>query len=583
MKRKILVAAMLFALAAPTQAVMLRWAAQNDILTLDPHSQNHATTISIMQHCYEALVRYDKKFQIEPGLAASWEQVTPTQWRFKLRQNVKFHDGSPFTADDVVFSYVRIKQPQGTMQPVRHGRQRGHEGRRPHGRLHPRGPEPGVPAQPGRVPHHEQDLGGEEQVGKGPGLQGEREHVRLAQHQRHRRLHDQIVGAGQAGHDGRESELVGQAEGNATEVIYSPIKSDATRVAALLAGDVDLVTDLPTQDVERLKKEPKLKVLDGAENRTIFIALDQGSDELKYADVKGKNPFKDIRVRRALNMAVDRETIKKVTMRGLSIPGGLMIAPQVHGYDKAIDKLPPVDVNAAKKLLAEAGYPNGFGFRLNCPNNRYVNDEKICQALVGMWARIGVKATLAAEPMATFIAKVQNFDTSAYMLGWGVATFDALYMLQALARTKTTGADGSFNFVKLSDPKLDQIIDTMKTEMDAKKRDALIKDALVMVRDQYYFVPLHYQLRPWAMKKNVTTIHRANDAPESRVREDRGAGQGRQVASARARRPLASRLGPRPRVELSPLAGDHRRRAADADLRRQRAAGPLGRPAQSVR
>jgi peptide/nickel transport system substrate-binding protein len=178
--------------------------------------------------------------------------------------------------------------------------------------------------------------------------------------------------------------------------------------------------------------------------------------------------------------------------------------------------LPKFDPNAAKKLLADAGYPNGFGFRLNCPNNRYVNDEKICQALVAMWAKIGVKATLAAEPMATFIAKVQNFDTSAYMLGWGVATFDALYMLQALARTKTTGADGSFNFVKLSDPKLDQIIDAMKTEMDATKRDAMIKDALVMVRDQYYFVPLHYQLRPWAMKKNVSTIHRANDAPESR-------------------------------------------------------------------
>jgi peptide/nickel transport system substrate-binding protein len=305
-------------------------------------------------------------------------------------------------------------------------------------------------------------------------------------------------------------------EGNATEVIYSPIKSDQTRVAALLADNVDLVTDLPTQDVERLRKEPKLKVLDGAENRTIFIAMDQGSDELKYADVKGKNPFKDIRVRRALNMAVDREAIKKVTMRGLSIPGGLMIAPQVHGYDKAIDKLPPFDANAAKKLLAEAGYPNGFTFTLNCPNNRYVNDEKICQALVAMWARIGIKARLAAEPMATFISKVQNFDTSAYMLGWGVATFDALYMLQALARTKTTGADGSFNFVKLSDPKLDQIIDAMKTEMDAKKRDAMIHDALIMVRDQYYFVPLHYQLRPWAMKKNVHTIHRANDAPESR-------------------------------------------------------------------
>ena len=516
MKRKILIAATLFALAAPAHAVTLRWAAQNDILTLDPHSQNHATTISIMQHCYEPLVRYDKKFQVEPALAASWEQVSPTQWRFKLRQNVKFHDGSPFTADDVVFSYARIKQPQGTMQPYVTGVK-----------------------DVTKVDDHTVDF-----ILEGPNPVFLRNLVVFhimskpwAEKNKSEKVQD--YKANENTFASRNTNGTGaymikswepdkqvtmaanpnwwdKREGNATEVIYSPIKSDATRVAALLADNVDLVTDLPTQDVERLKKESKLKVLDGAENRTIFIALDQGSDELKYADVKGKNPFKDVRVRRALNMAVDREAIKKVTMRGLSIPGGLMIAPQVHGYDKAIDKIPPFDVNGAKKLLAEAGYPNGFGFRLNCPSGRYVNDEKICQALVGMWARIGVKATLAAEPMGTFIAKVQNFDTSAYMLGWGVATFDALYMLQALARTKTTGADGSFNFVKLSDPKLDPMIDAMKTEMDAKKRDAMIKEALVIVRDQHYFVPLHYQLRPWAMKKNVSTIHRANDAPESR-------------------------------------------------------------------
>jgi peptide/nickel transport system substrate-binding protein len=516
MKRRILIAATLLAFGASAHAVTLRWAAQNDILTLDPHSQNHATTISIMQHCYEPLVRYDKKFQIEPALAASWEQVNPAQWRFKLRQNVKFHDGSPFTADDVVFSYVRIKQPQGTMQPYVTGVK-----------------------DVVKVDDHTVDfmLEGPNPVflrnltvfhimSKTWSEKNKSDKVQDYKANENTFASRNTNGTGAYMIKGWEPDKQvtmsanpnwwDKREGNATEVIYSPIKSDATRVAALLSGDVDLVTDLPTQDVERLRKEPKLKVLDGAENRTIFIALDQGSDELKYADVKGKNPFKDIKVRQALNMAVDRETIKKVTMRGLSIPGGLMIAPQVHGYDKAIDVLPKFDPNAAKKLLADAGYPNGFGFRLNCPNNRYVNDEKICQALVAMWAKIGVKANLAAEPMATFISKVQNFDTSAYMLGWGVATFDALYMLQALARTKTTGADGSFNFVKLSDPKLDAIIDAMKTEMDAKKRDAMIKEALVMVRDQYYFVPLHYQLRPWAMKKNVSTIHRANDAPESR-------------------------------------------------------------------
>jgi peptide/nickel transport system substrate-binding protein len=221
-------------------------------------------------------------------------------------------------------------------------------------------------------------------------------------------------------------------------------------------------------------------------------------------------------VRRALNMAVDREAIKRVTMRGLSIPAGLMVAPGVHGYDKALDKAYPHDVNGAKKLLAEAGYPNGFEFTLDCPNNRYVNDEEICQALVGMWARAGVKVRLNAMPFATFIPKILKHDTSAYMLGWGVATFDSLYTLQSLVRTKTSGADGSFNLGRISDAKLDSTIDAIKIATDPKARDALIREGLETTRDQAYYVPLHHQLRPWAMKKNVSTVHRADDRPEAR-------------------------------------------------------------------
>jgi peptide/nickel transport system substrate-binding protein len=516
LKRWLLAALVACAASGAAQAVTLKWAAQNDILTLDPHSQNHATTISLLQHAYEPLVRYDKKFQVEPALAASWQQVSPTQWRFNLRKNVKFHDGSPFSADDVLFSFDRIRQPQGTMQPYVTGVNEVKKIDDHTVDFILAGPDPvflrnltifhimsrtwAAKTKSEKI----QDYKANESTFASRNANGTGAYL-IKSWESAQRI---VMSANPNWWDKRE--------GNVTEVIYTPITSDATRVAALLSGDVDLVTDLPTQDVTRLRQDAKLKVLDGAENRTIFIALDQGSTELKYSNVKGKNPFKDLRVRRALNMAVDREAIRRVTMRGLSIPGGLMIAPNVHGYSADIDRMPAFDAEGAKKLLAEAGYPNGFEFTLNCPNNRYVNDEEICQALVAMWARIGIKARLAAEPMGPFIAKVQNFDTSAYMLGWGVATFDALYMLQALARTRTTGADGSFNFSRVSDAKLDQLIDAMKTEMDPKKRDALIREALVTVRDQHYFVPLHYQLRPWAMKKNVTTVHRANDAPESR-------------------------------------------------------------------
>jgi peptide/nickel transport system substrate-binding protein len=311
-------------------------------------------------------------------------------------------------------------------------------------------------------------------------------------------------------------------DGNVTRVNYTPVKADATRIAALLSGEVDLVTDLPTQDVARLRADQKLKVLDGPEVRTIYIALDQGSNELKTSNVKGKNPFKDKKVRQALNMLTDRETIRRTIMRGMSIPAGIMVAPGVNGNSADIDRPVAFDVEAAKKLLTEAGYPQGFEFTLACPNNRYVNDEEICQALVAMWARAGVKARVSAEPMSTHAAKLQKFEFDAYMLGWGVATYDAQYAIQSLIRTKTTGANGNFNWHKLTDTRIDELTDAMATETDVAKRNAMIREVLVRTRDEHYFIPIHHQMRPWAMKKGVTTTHRSDDRPEARFTKVEG-------------------------------------------------------------
>jgi peptide/nickel transport system substrate-binding protein len=244
--------------------------------------------------------------------------------------------------------------------------------------------------------------------------------------------------------------------------------------------------------------------------------MDLGSDELKTSNIKGKNPFKDKRVRQALNMSVDREAIKTRIMRGLSIPAGIMVAPGVTGNTPALDVPVKVDIDGAKKLLADAGYPSGFEFTLACPNNRYVNDEEICQALLSMWARIGIKAKLQAEPMSTFSQKMQKFEHDAYMLGWGVATYDAQYMIQSLARTRTTGANGNFNYSKVSDARVDQLSDAMANEVDVPKRNGMIAEALSRIRDEHLFIPLHHQMRPWAMKKEVTTIHRSDDRPEAR-------------------------------------------------------------------
>ena len=496
-----------------TQAAELKWAAQNDILTLDPHSQNHATTNNIVGHAYEGLVRYDKNYKIEPSLATSWSNVNPTTVRFNLRKNVKFHDGSNFTAEDVLFSFDRIRQPQGTMGIYVAGVK-----------------------EMKRVDDHTVDVILDKPnptmfnnfttfliMSKSWSTKNKSEKVQDYKAKEITYASNNTNGTGPyvIKEWQPDQKLVmthnkawwDKLQGNVTDVIYTPIKSDPTRIAALLAGNVDAVTDLPTQDVARLRSTSTLSVLDGPEVRTIFFGLDLGSDELKYGP-KGKNPFKDVRVRKALSMSIDRTAIQRSIMRGLSIPASLIVAPGVNGHTAEMDRVAPVDVEGAKKLLADAGYPNGFEFTLDCPNNRYVNDEEICQAVVNMWARIGVKTKLNAVNFGPFIAKIQNFDSSAYLLGWGVATYDAQYSLQSLVMTRTQGADGSFNLSKVSNAKVDALTEAMKTETDKTKRDAMIKEALTITRDEVLYIPLHHQMRPWSMKKNVTMTHNSKDAPK---------------------------------------------------------------------
>jgi peptide/nickel transport system substrate-binding protein len=503
---------------APAQAKTLRWAAQNDLLTFDPHAQNHQTTLNFQMHVYEALTRYTKDYQVEGALATTWQQVTPTQWRFNLRRGVKFHDGTPFTADDVVFSYNRASTPPSNMTSATTGIKEVKKIDDFTVELILTGPNPVLLRQiiEARIMSR---------------AWSEKNKVEKAQDYKAK---EETFAARNANGTGPYLLKTWQAdvkieltlnknwwdkmEGNVDEVVFTPVKSDGTRVAALLSGDVDIITDPPPQDVARLRQTPALKVLDGGENRTIFFGMDQFRDELQYSSVKGKNPLKDRRVRLALHEAIDADAIKRTLMRGLSIPAGMMIAPQVHGWAAELDKRPAVDVEGAKKLLADAGYPSGFEVTLDCPNNRYVNDEEICQAVASMWAKIGVKARLNAMPFATYIPKILKFDTSIYMLGWGVSTFDALYSLQALQRTVDPkgGADGSYNLGRYSNPKVDALIDGIKIETDVAKRDAMIRDVYKLLNDEVAYLPIHHQIRPWAMKTNVTTVHRADDRQEAK-------------------------------------------------------------------
>jgi peptide/nickel transport system substrate-binding protein len=496
--------------------VTLRWAAQSDVMTLDPHSQSHTATSAILQHAYEGLVRLDKDLRIEPALAASWTMASPTEWRFILRKGVKFHDGAPFTADDVIFSFERLKEANSSMTTHVNGIKEVRKAddftvdfvlEKPLPILLRNIVDFRIVSKAWATKHKTekaQDLKSKEETYASRNANGTGAYVIRSWAPEQRIVME------------RNPNWWDTIPGNVDEVIYTPIRQDATRIAALLSGEVDLVTDPPTQEVARLRQNEALRILDGPEIRTMFVGMDQHSDELKYSSVRGRNPFKDIRVRKALALATDAEAIRRSTMRGMSIPAGIIVAPGVNGWTSELDKREPVDLKQARSLLAEAGYPDGFEFTLDCPNNRYVNDEEICQALSGMWSRIGVDARVNAMPFANFIPRLEKFDSSAYLLGWGATTYDALSSLQSLVRTRANGSDGSYNMGRVSDEKIDALIDGAKSESDPGKRDAMLQEALHLTARNYYYIPIHHQMRPWAMKKSVRTVHKSDDRPESR-------------------------------------------------------------------
>ena len=504
----------LAAVTATTDAKTLRWAGRGDMQTTDPHSQNEGLTNNINQLVYEFLIVRDKKLGLQPSLAESWTQVNPTTWRFKLRPGVKFHDGTPFTADDVVFSFERARADSSQLR---------------------------VYAKASGIPKNVDELSVEFTT-PGPNP-NELEHIntinimnkawceknRATKPQNYSQKEEMIT-ARQANGTGaymlksREPDVKtvlvknpnwwgfkdGRFEGNADEVVYTPIPSDATRVAALLSGEVDLINDPPPQDVPRLAQTPGIKILEGTENRIVFIGMDQARDELLYSNVKGKNPFKDKRVRQALYHAVDIDAIQKTTMRGLSQPSGAML-PSPLTTSPEVEKRLPYDRERAKKLLAEAGYPNGFEVTLDCPNNRYVNDEKICSALAAMWAQIGVKITVNAMPRANYFPKLEKIDTSMYMLGWGGATTDAIFILQPVLSTHNGKGDGDYNYGRYTNPKLDELLVKIKTNMNAPERLKQIHEALLAHNAETNHIPLHRQVIPWASRSNVTAVHRADN------------------------------------------------------------------------
>ena len=505
---------------ASAQAKSFKWSSASDIPTLDIHSQNNALGNGVHAAVYESLVYYNSKtFKVEPQLATAWRDVSPTQVRFTLRPGVKFSDGSPLTADDVVFSIMRAMTKTSNYAVYTQGIDRAVKVNDNTVDLIMKGPNPVLlnqltelrimnkawaeknkSVEPKDIRTKDESYAHRNAMGTGPYM--------VKEWQPDQKL---VMVKNPMWWGWKD------ASTNVTEIIYTPIKSEATRVAALLSGEVDFVLDPSPQDLGRMRANPNLKVIDGVENRTIFLGMDQYREELPGSNVKGKNPLKDQRVRMALYRGIDVDTIQRVTMRGLSQPTGALVAPQVAGWTEAVHRRFPYDPEAAKKLLAEAGYPQGFEVDFACPNNRYINDEEICQAVTAMWAKIGVKAKLRTLPLVTYFPMIQRHEASIYMLGWGVPTFDALYSLQSLVRTMGTGGDGNYNVGRYSNQRMDYIVDRIKTETDLPVRDRLLTEGLQLQNDTVAHIPLHNQIIPWALKKNVDVVHRADNRLDWRV------------------------------------------------------------------
>ena len=512
--RSLFAAALVTAVLPPAQAKPFRFARAADMSTWDIHAQNVGVNNTMHAAVYDTLVEYDPKtFKPQPSLTTEWKLMSPTQLRLTLRQGVKFSDGSDFTAADAKFSLERAKAKTSNFAVYALGIDRVDIINPTTIDIISNLPNPvlvnqltelrimskpwadkNASVEPKDIKTKDENFAHRNALGTGPFM------LKSWTPDQRTVLESNPNWWGK-----------GKYASNVTQVTYTPIKSDATRMAALLSGEVDFVLDPTLQDLPRVRQNDALKVLEGPENRSIFLGMDQFRDELAGSDVKGKNPLKDVRVRKALYQSIDIDTIQRVVMRGLAQPSGALIARQINGWTAKADARWPFDAAAAQKLLAEAGYPQGFEVDFACSAGRYINDEQLCQAITAQWAKVGVRAKLRSLPFATYFPMIQRNEASIYLLGWGVPTFDAFYTLQSLVRSVGAGGDGNFNLGRYSNPQQDALIERIRKETDRSTRNALIEKALIADHEFISHIPLHNQIIPWAMRKTVDIPHRADN------------------------------------------------------------------------
>jgi peptide/nickel transport system substrate-binding protein len=485
----------------------IKWARSGDALTLDPHAQNEGPTHNLSHQIYEPLIIRDSQGKAIAGLAEAWAiTADPLVWEFKLRQKVTFHDGSPFTADDVIFSFNRASQLASDMKSLLSAVESMTKIDDHTLHIKTRGPNPIFPSNLNNIfimsrSWTEKNGAGAVQDFK---AKGDNYAVRHANGTGAYVLVSREPGVKTVLQRNENYWGKGKVPLEVTEITFLPIQDDAARIAALISGEVDFVQDVPVGEIEKLTADPKLLVNVGPENRSIFLGLNVGDKELTSSDIKGRNPFAEKKVRAAINMTINRAAIQKTTMRGQSLPTGTIVPPGVNGYAKELDMIPPADPAKAKLLMWEAGYPDGFSVTLNCPNDRYVNDEAICKAVVTQLATIGIKVNLAAQSKAKHFPMIENNppETDFYLLGWGVPTFDSHYIFSFLYHTRTD-KDGGWNATRYSNPDIDRLTASLTQETDLTKRNQAIASIWRVLADEMNYIPIHIQTLAYAMKPDL--------------------------------------------------------------------------------
>ncbi|WP_241671066.1 ABC transporter substrate-binding protein [Dankookia rubra] len=480
------------------------------VTSIDPHYHQLSPNTAVAHMIFSGLTTTDGHARVIPDLAESWKAIDATTWEFKLRPGVRFHNGSEFTAEDVAFTFARVPNVPNSpssyaiyTRPIREVQVVDAHTLR----LKTAVPYPLMPTDLASVMILDREThaqattegfnAGPMAVGTGP--------FRMISHRNGDRIEfersDNYFGARPAWQ----------------RVNYRMITNDAARTAALLAGDVEIIDQVPTSDLAKLRNDQRLALSEITGLRLIYLSFDHSRTDSSpfVTDNDGKplpaNPLKDARVRRALSMAIDRNAIVERVMEGAAIPAGQFLPEGSFSY---VPDLTPTrfDTEGAKRLLAEAGFPQGFRITLHGPNDRYPNDSRIIQAIGQMWTRAGVRTAVEAQPWTTFVARAGRQDLSSFLIGWGTSSGEGSNPLRNLTATFDRDKGyGASNRGRYSNPEMDRVLDQAMRELDDAKREALLQQATRIVFEDVGILPLHIQKNTWAMRKGLAHDPRADE------------------------------------------------------------------------